>query len=247
MKNREVGIWMYHNGGGKDIEKKIKDNTKLIVMSHVSNVTGNIFDIKAIGIIAKNNGIIFFLDAAQSAGVLDIDVKQYNIDMLSFTGHKYLFSLQGTCGLYIREGLDINPLLIGRNTYNSKEILPKLDMPEVIEAGTQNIAGIVTLKKSVEYIIKNNQKTKTIYFEIETFSANLKWASALCDALKTYNENRNTKIVFGVNYSLRKNMDENISMLYKMKEANFEYIKVGLESGSYRIRKDVLKRPMYSY
>lgn len=135
--------------------KALKKNTKMIVMTHVSNVTGSIYDIRSVGKIARDAGALFFLDAAQSAGVLDIDVAKDNIDMLAFTAHKYLFSLQGLGGLYVREGIGLKPLIVGGGTGNSMDLDPKLEMPDILEAGTQNLPGIVALQKSIEFIESN--------------------------------------------------------------------------------------------
>ncbi len=136
----------------EDIRRAIRSNTKLIVMTHVSNVTGTVFDIEAIGRIANESGIVFFLDATQSAGVLDIDVKRMNIDILAFTAHKYLFAFQGLGGLFVREGLKLKPLLLGGSTFDSSELYPEPDMPELTEAGTQNMPGILSLKESVRFV-----------------------------------------------------------------------------------------------
>jgi cysteine desulfurase family protein len=139
----------------QDIRKAVRKDTRMIVMTHVSNVTGTIFDIEEIGHIAKDCGAVFFLDTTQSAGVWGIDVNTANIDMLAFTGHKYLFSLQGIGGLYVRAGMKLKPLLLGGSTSESAELTPKPDMPELTEAGTQNMPGIWSLKKSVEFIRQN--------------------------------------------------------------------------------------------
>src|SRR5699024_3975264 len=90
-----------------DIEAAIKPNTKVIVVTHISNLTGSIMPIEKIGEIAKDNNIYYLVDAAQSAGVYNIDVEKMNIDILAFPGHKSLLGPQGTGGLYIREGIDL--------------------------------------------------------------------------------------------------------------------------------------------
>ncbi len=140
----------------QDLQKAIKPNTRMIVMTHVSNVTGNIFDIGAAGAIAREHGIFFFVDAAQSAGALDIDVQKENIDMLAFTAHKYLYGLQGLGGLYVREGIPLRPLMLGGGTANSLDRYPELDMPEILEAGTVNMPGIVALGRAVQFIQENS-------------------------------------------------------------------------------------------
>ena len=161
-KDRDIDITLVkcdRNGdvSPEDIRKSMRKNTRLIVMTHVSNVTGTMFDIEVIGRIAKEHGAVFFLDTTQSAGVWDIDVNVANIDMLAFTGHKYLFSFQGMGGLYVKEGIKLKPLLVGGSTFESTEMTPEPDMPELTEAGTQNMPGIWSLKKSVEFVKKNRQ------------------------------------------------------------------------------------------
>src|SRR5699024_11045809 len=110
-----------------DIESCIQKNTKLIVMTHISNLTGTILPIEEVGKIAKDNGIIFMVDAAQSAGVYDVDVENMYIDLLAFPGHKGLLGPQGTGGLYIKEGLDIRELKEG----GTGSISHSLGQPEV--------------------------------------------------------------------------------------------------------------------
>ncbi len=96
-----------------DFEKEIKPNTKAIVTTHGSNLTGNLLDISRIGAIARKDGLTYIVDASQTAGVFDIDVLSMSVDMLCFTGHKGLLGPQGTGGIYVREGLDVRSLLSG--------------------------------------------------------------------------------------------------------------------------------------
>jgi cysteine desulfurase family protein len=141
----------------QDFRKALKPNTKMIVMTHVSNVTGNIFDIAAVAAIAKECGALFFVDASQSAGVVDIDVQKDMIDLLAFTAHKYLFGPQGVGGLYVREGITLRPLMLGGGAGNSLDLHPNPDMPEALEAGTVNMPGIVALGRAVEFIRENRE------------------------------------------------------------------------------------------
>jgi len=93
----------------------IKKNTKVLFLTHASNITGTIMPIVDVGQITREHGIIFCVDSAQTAGALSIDVNKMNIDLLAFTGHKSLFGPQGTGGLYIRETLEnkLNPIMMG--------------------------------------------------------------------------------------------------------------------------------------
>lgn len=136
------------------IHKFIKSNTKLIITTHASNVTGTILPITEIGKISSDYGIPFCIDSAQTAGVLDIDVEKNNIDILCFTGHKGLFGPMGTGGLYIREDLEksIAPLMSGGTGSRSEfEIQPDF-MPDKYESGTPNTIGIAGLCAGVKFI-----------------------------------------------------------------------------------------------
>ena len=96
-----------------DIEKAIRPNTKAVVCTHGSNLTGNLVDIERIGKITRKNGLLLVVDASQTAGVFPIDVEKMQIDVLCFTGHKGLLGPQGTGGMYVREGIQIRPLKSG--------------------------------------------------------------------------------------------------------------------------------------
>ena len=136
----------------EDFEKEIKENTKAIVCTHGSNLTGNVVDIERVGAIAKKHGLLFIVDASQTAGIFDIDVEKMNIDILCFTGHKGLLGPQGTGGMYVREGVDVSPLLSGGSgvqTYSKKH---PVQMPTALEAGTLNAHGLAGLLAAVTYI-----------------------------------------------------------------------------------------------
>lgn len=138
----------------KDIKNHIKENTKLIVMTHASNVTGSLMPIKEVGKIAREKGLIFLVDAAQTAGVYHIDVKKMNIDLLAMAGHKGLMGPQGTGVLYIKEGIEVKPLKEGGTGSKSQELIQPLTLPDRYESGTHNTPGIVGLTRGVEYILK---------------------------------------------------------------------------------------------
>ena len=137
---------------GEKIKKYLRENTKAIICTHASNLTGDILDIRNIGRFCNENGILFILDVSQSAGIIPIDVKKQGIDILCFTGHKALMGPQGTGGIYVREGLEVAPLKTGGSgmeTYNEKH--PR-NMPERLEAGTLNGHGIIGLRAGIGYI-----------------------------------------------------------------------------------------------
>lgn len=135
-----------------DIENAIKSNTKAIVCTHCSNLTGNVLDITKIGEICKRHNILFILDASQSAGIFDIDMENQNIDVVCFTGHKSLYGPQGTGGICIKKGINIAPLKVGGSGIKTFEKTAPSSMPEHIEAGTVNSHSIAGLKAGLEFI-----------------------------------------------------------------------------------------------
>jgi cysteine desulfurase/selenocysteine lyase len=138
----------------KDIENNIKPNTKLLLVTHASNVTGTVNDVQSIGRLAQEHKIIFMVDAAQTAGKYPVDVELMNVDLLAFPGHKGLLGPQGTGGLYIREGLMLDTLKEG-GTGSISESLEQPDfLPDRYESGTLNTPGIVGLNEGVKYILK---------------------------------------------------------------------------------------------
>ena len=137
-----------------DIEGNIRDNTRAIVLTHGSNLTGNVNDIERVGRIAKAHGLLFIVDASQTAGVLPIDVEKMNIDVLCFTGHKSLLGPQGTGGMCVREGLEIEPLKRGGSGVDTYNRHHPSEMPTALEAGTLNGHGIAGLSAAIDFIEK---------------------------------------------------------------------------------------------
>ncbi len=138
----------------QEVEDAIQDNTKVIVLTHASNLTGNMNDIDAIGDIAAQHDILFVVDASQSMGEHPIDVQQSQVDVLCFTGHKGLMGPQGTGGIYVKDGVKIRPLKMGgtgSQTFNSHQ--PN-EMPTLLEAGTLNGHGIAGLNAATAYILE---------------------------------------------------------------------------------------------
>ena len=137
-----------------DFETLIRSDTKAIVCTHVSNLTGNALDLERIGAIAKAHQLLFIVDASQSAGCLDIDMERMQIDILCFTGHKGLMGPQGTGGLCIREGVEIRPFKRGGSGIHSYDREQPKSYPTRLEAGTLNSHGIAGLSAAVDYIRK---------------------------------------------------------------------------------------------
>lgn len=136
-----------------DIEKNIRGNTKLIVTTHVSNLTGTIMPIEEIGKLAHSKNIIYMVDAAQSAGVYDIDVDKMNIDLLAFPGHKGLFGPQGTGGLIIGDGITLEGFTHGGTGSASHSLIQPDILPDKFESGTSNGPGIIGLGAGIKYIL----------------------------------------------------------------------------------------------
>ena len=136
----------------EDMEAAIRPNTKGIICTHASNLTGNLVDIARVGEICRRASLVFILDASQTAGVFDIDMGMMGIDVLCFTGHKSLMGPQGTGGICVREGISIRPLMAGGSGTHSYSELHPSDMPEALEAGTVNGHGIAGLHAALEFI-----------------------------------------------------------------------------------------------
>lgn len=136
----------------EDFETSIKENTRAIVCTHGSNLTGNVLDLVRIGQIADKHKILFVVDASQTAGVFPIDVQEMKIDILCFTGHKGLLGPQGTGGMYVREGLQVRPLLTGGSGVQTYSKTHPAQMPTALEAGTLNAHGLAGLGASVTYL-----------------------------------------------------------------------------------------------
>ncbi|MEJ8555347.1 aminotransferase class V-fold PLP-dependent enzyme [Tepidibacter sp. Z1-5] len=154
-----------------DIKKAIKENTKLIVTTHASNVCGTLIDIQEVGKIAREMNIAYLVDASQTAGVYNIDVKNMNIDMLALPGHKGLLGPQGTGMLYIREGINLNQLKEGGTGSKSEELTQPNIVPDKYESGTPNTPGIAGLNAGIEFIleegidnIRKHEEELTQYF-----------------------------------------------------------------------------------
>ena len=154
----------------QDIKKYIKKDTALIVFTQASNVLGTIQPIREIGAIAREHNIPFLVDSAQSAGAMKIDVKEDNIDILAFTGHKSLLGPMGTGGLIINTDIDIKPLKAGGTGGDSAYEYQPDYYPNHLETGTSNVSGIAGLREAIKFLnkegienIHNKEKELTKY------------------------------------------------------------------------------------
>ena len=146
-----------------EIRKSIRPETKLVAMTHASNVTGALNPIEEIGAICREAGVPFLVDASQTAGAIPIDVVKMNIDLLAFPGHKSLLGPTGTGALYVSETVSPRPIRSGGTGVFSEVRLQPEQLPYYYEAGTQNTVGISGLCAGVHYIMERS--VSSIYFE----------------------------------------------------------------------------------
>lgn len=130
----------------------LRPDTKGIVCTHASNLTGNMIDLARIGALCAERGLRFIVDASQTAGVFDIDMKKLHISILCFTGHKSLLGPQGTGGMCLGEGTALRPLLFGGTGVQSYKKTQPDELPEHLEAGTLNGHGIAGLSAALTYL-----------------------------------------------------------------------------------------------
>ncbi len=135
------------------VEARIRPGTKLVIMNHGSNVLGTLQDVAAVGAACRRHGVLFAVDAAQTAGVVDIHVGRMNIDVLCFTGHKSLYGPTGTGGMYVAEHVDIRPCRSGgTGVMSALETQPE-EYPWHLEFGTLNTVGIAGLLAGQRWIL----------------------------------------------------------------------------------------------
>ena len=137
-----------------DFSQLIQPNTRAIVCTQASNLTGNALDLMKIGSIAHEKGLLFVVDSSQGAGVLPLDMEAMHISVLCFTGHKGLMGPQGTGGLCVAEGVEIRPLKVGGSGVQSYSRTHPTEMPTRLEAGTLNGHGIAGLGAGVEWLLE---------------------------------------------------------------------------------------------
>lgn len=155
----------------EELENAIRSNTRAVICTHASNLTGNVLDLEKIGEICKKHRLLFLVDASQTAGIIPIDVQKMKISVLCFTGHKGLLGPQGTGGIYVAPGINIRPLIVGGSGVQSYLKTQPDEMPARLEAGTLNAHGIAGLHEAVSYIIEKGveqiyqeEHEKTDYF-----------------------------------------------------------------------------------
>jgi cysteine desulfurase family protein len=157
MKKIKLTVVQCRRDGQLDLDvlrKALEEKTVLVIATHASNVTGGIMPVKEIGRLVREHDAVFMVDACQSAGALPIDVEEMGIDLLTFTGHKGMLGPQGAGGLYIREGIELEPLVQGGTGSNSEQEVQPDFLPDRYESGTLNTVAIAGLGAGVEYILR---------------------------------------------------------------------------------------------
>jgi cysteine desulfurase / selenocysteine lyase len=138
----------------ESLESAIQKDTRLVVMTHGSNVLGSVQDITTIGKYLQDRDIFFIVDGAQTAGLVPVDLGTAPVDAFVFTGHKYLFGFPGTGGFFIRDPSQIAPSRQGGTGTFSKSPFQPMDLPEKFETGTPNYPGIISLGAGIRYLEK---------------------------------------------------------------------------------------------
>lgn len=137
----------------EEFTKSFRPNTKLVVTIHGSNVSGTVMPIRKMGEICRSKGVLFMVDAAQTAGFVPIDIQKDNIDILAFTGHKKLYGPPGIGGLCIKSNVEVNTFIHGGSGSKSELDTHPQIYPDRLEAGTPNTVGIIGLKAGLEYVM----------------------------------------------------------------------------------------------
>lgn len=135
-----------------DVRRVLTPRTRMIAVAHVSNVCGVVQPVDELARVAKESGALFLLDAAQSAGTLEIDVQATGIDLLAVPGHKGLYGPQGTGFLYVAPGISLTPLMAGGTGTSSSFLEQPTIVPEGYESGTHNLPGIAGLKAGIDFV-----------------------------------------------------------------------------------------------
>lgn len=158
----EISILPVQPSGAIDFESfeaLFRPNTRLAVLTHASNLTGDVYDIARLAAICHAHNTLIVVDAAQTAGVIPIDMGAMDLDVVVFTGHKGLLGPQGTGGLCLKEGVTIRPLRVGGSGSQSFERKHPAWMPERLEAGTLNSHGLAGLSAGLDYLLSQGVET----------------------------------------------------------------------------------------
>ena len=147
----------------------LQKNTRAIISTHASNLTGNVVDAGRLGSFAKEHGLLFILDASQTAGVIPVDMDTLNADIVCFTGHKSMLGPQGTGGMCIREGYEPAPFKVGGTGVMSYLEEQPSEMPTRLEAGTLNGHGIAGLSAAIDYMAGHPERYEVEHALMQRF------------------------------------------------------------------------------
>ena len=198
-----------------DVAGAIQKNTKLIVATHASNVIGTILPIKEIGKIAREHQVTFMVDAAQTAGILPLDVKELNIKLLAFPGHKALMGPPGTGGLYIDPRLELKELVQGGTGEDSRGVFQPSSRPERYESGTLNAVGIAGLGAALEFL--QNVQIKKICEKERGLTARLLEGLKRIDKVEVYGVEAEDERVPLVSFNIAGKTGEEVCVLLDKK------------------------------
>ena len=189
-----------------DIKNKINKNTKLVIISHASNVVGSIQNIEEIGAICKENNIFFIIDTAQTAGMIKVDMQRCNANAIAFTGHKSLLGPQGIGGFIIDDSLndECSSILSGGTGSLSHSLNQPNFLPDKFECGTLNSPGIVGLYNSIDFI--NKEGLETIYSKNFYLRSKLYEGMLNIDGIKLYGNTDFSKYTTCISFNY-KNFD----------------------------------------
>ena len=153
-----------------NLQQNLQPNTKMIITTATSNVTGEVCNLKEVSKFCKQHNLTYLIDGAQSSGHMEINLDDLGADFYAFAGHKGLYSITGVGGLIVKNGTKLKPLLCGGTGTESENLIQPNDIPEGYEAGTLPIIPIISLGAGVEYLTKNFKQIKTLEKDINTFA-----------------------------------------------------------------------------
>lgn len=149
-----------------EFERHMDERVKLVAVNHASNVTGRVNDIRNLFIKAKEFGAVTLLDASQSLGLINLDVKWLHADIVAFTGHKALHGPPGTGGLYVSPELELEQVFVGGTGVRSDLMLHPQDMPMRLEAGTPNVPAFAGLVAAMNWYEKDGKASRQVAFQL---------------------------------------------------------------------------------
>ena len=167
----------------EDVRKALTPTTKMVALTHASNVLGTVQPIEAIARIVREAGALFLVDAAQSAGVVPIDLRKTEIDLLAFPGHKALYGPTGTGALYVGSRAKLRPWREGGTGGDSKTEIQPDAMPYYLEGGTPNVLGVAGLAAGISWVVERGIDTNRLH-EVALLQKVVNWVEGSGDGWK---------------------------------------------------------------